>query len=133
MAKSQKVVKKMSNEAAESKDAKVIDFEQEIYNLDGSRIVGKDQNGKDLPAFTLGKIATDVLMGNKQNDTGVDKIKKFNLGLRIMNEKRVSLDSEDVTLIKQLIAETHGPLIVGQTSALLELRANPLKPTEKAA
>lgn len=133
MAKDRKAVNAMSNEAAESKDAKVIDFEQEIYNLDGTRSVGKDSSGRDLPAFTLGKIATDVLMGNKQNDTGVDKIKKFNLGLRIMNEKRVSLDSEDVTLIKQLIAETHGPLIVGQTSALLELRANPLKPTEKAA
>ena len=130
MAKERKAVNEMSNEAAESKEvAKLIDFEQEIYNLDGSRSTGVDpKSGKETPAFTLGKISTDVLMGNKQNDNGIDKIKKFNLGLRIMNEKKISLDSEDVSLIKQLIAETHGPLIVGQTSALLELRANPLKP-----
>lgn len=50
---------------------------------------------------------------------GVEKARRFDLGLRIYNGA-TEISTEEVAMIKQLVGEGYNPMIVGQVWSLLE-------------
>lgn len=103
-----------------------IDFSRFMIDLDGKNIPISD---KDPTPISLGRVAEMALLSEPPSDPRdprnassslVDKTKRFDLALRIHNEKKLSLSSEDTTLLKQAIADSFAPIIVGQAVKILD-------------
>jgi hypothetical protein len=85
-------------------------------------------NGKPLQEMVDGKlvditvrtVTVNVLLSPKEKDKGTDKIRKYDLAMRIYKEDSVQLTLEEATLIKELVGEAFGPIVVGQLYKMLE-------------
>lgn len=91
--------------------------------LDGKPIE-ENPNVKDSKKFTLKMACTNALLGNypdEKNINGTEKARRYALAIDIHKSNgKVDLESEDITLIKELIAKVGSPLIVGQAYAILD-------------
>lgn len=95
-----------------------IDFNIELKNMDGEVLRDGDK------VLTLGAASINALMStypDEKNVSGEDKLKRYDLSLRIKNSD-ISSDykSEEITLIKKLIGKAFTPLVVGQAYKILE-------------
>ena len=74
--------------------------------------------------LTLATVAIRALVANyddERNLPGEEKVKRWQLAMFIRSGRdEVDLATEEVALIKKLIAKAYGPLIVGQTWGMLE-------------
>lgn len=94
-----------------------IDFSAPIKDMRGEPLV---ENEKQV---TLGSVACNALLFPYQDETnlpGKDKVQRFTLAALCSNETEVDIDSEDVALIKKLIAKMYGPLIVGRAYEIID-------------
>ena len=96
-----------------------VNFLVDMVDLDGRPI--DEAEGK--PA-TLGFVCLDALMrsyNDEPNLTGVEKVRRYDLALRIKRGGgQLDLPAEEITLLKLLIGKAYAPLIVGQAWAMLE-------------
>jgi hypothetical protein len=96
-----------------------VDFSQQIKGLDGVALKGED--GKEL---TLATVCTNAVLANFQDEanlSGEEKVKRYDLALAIYSSTEpLDLKSEDVALIKKLVAKMFGALVVGQAFRMLE-------------
>jgi len=105
-----------------------IDFTQHIVTLDGKDI--PSTGDKDSPPLDLAIVAETGLLTEIPADpraapkTATDKRLRFDLALRIHDEKKLALTSEEVTLLKDSIASVFSPLVVGRAIQILD----PVKP-----
>lgn len=123
-----------------------IDVTQELKDLDGVSINSqkecvivdqrgefvRDSNGNELvkivkqkdKAMTLRKICVDCLLANAaqgEKITGEDKAKRYQLAMKIHETKKdIDLESEEISLVKELVGNNYGPLVVGQVHLMLE-------------
>ncbi len=78
-------------------------------------------------SLTLGAVATNALLmpyEDERNLSGDDKVKRFKLAQRIHDAQgEVDISSEEITLLKSLIAKAYTPLVVGRAFAILEAEA----------
>lgn len=80
-----------------------------LYQLDGLPI--KDENGESV---TLKKVICSALI-NSQSSDGLEKFKRGKLASTIWEaESEVDLTVDDLSLIKKLVGEVFGALIVYQ-------------------
>jgi len=80
----------------------------------------KDEKGKDIILYD---ICSNALLFNEQNEKveGKEKVRRFKLAQKIYGVKEpVSVEAEDVVLIKECVAKLYSTLIVGQAWELLE-------------
>ena len=98
-----------------------IDFTIEFKQLDGTEF--KDSTGKVVP-LTLRAAAETALMASypdEQNLSGQEKLKRYILATKIEKAtKTLDLTTDEVTLLKTLIAKAYGPLVVGEAWAVLD-------------
>lgn len=96
------------------------DLSQPCYTLDGTPIVNPDTQ-EAVPLF---KYCLDALMANYKGEealTGKQKVERYQLALKINKRpKEVDLTSDQLVMLKDLIAKAFGPLIVGQAYEVLE-------------
>lgn len=88
-----------------------------LVNIDGKPLKKLD---KDL---TLKIIITDALLQmnpDERNLSADEKLKRYELALKIRKNDAISLESDDTVLIKMLINKVYGTLVIGQTHSLLE-------------
>lgn len=107
--------------------------------LDGkpiqNRRVEKDEKGEEkveMEDFTLRQACQNALLNEPINPQtgraikpidGEEKIRRYSLALQIHNAKsEIDFPSEDITLLKKLIADIGSPLIVGQAWNILDPR-----------
>lgn len=102
----------------------VIDFSVEMKDFEGQFI-----NTPDGTPITIKRAAINALIAvynDEPNLTGEDKIKRYSLAMRINNSSHtIELQSEEIAIIKKLIAKMYGPLIVGQAWEILEGKQAP--------
>lgn len=94
-----------------------INFNKILKNFDNNDIV---DDGKPV---TLARISMNALMAlfNDENMlTGEDKVKRYQLALKINKDPCADLNVEELALIKKLIGKMYGTLIVGSAFALIE-------------
>lgn len=75
------------------------------------------------PAATVRRVCCDALVAafdDERNLAGEEKVKRFLLAQKLMAAEEVDLTSEDVSLLKKLVAKGFGPLVVGQAWQLLD-------------
>jgi len=98
-----------------------INFNVRIKNL-------KDEPLKDKgKEFMLFDVCTNALLFNEQNEKleGKEKLRRLKLSRKIYGVKEpVSIEVEDVALIKELVARIYSTLISGQAWELLEGEKN---------
>lgn len=96
-----------------------IDFSVILMGIDENPM--KRRLGSDEIA-TLKDIAFDALLSIMEGDrsSGEEKFRRYELAMKIKNEKDVDLPIEDVALIKKLIGSMYSPLVVGQAWKVLD-------------
>lgn len=97
-----------------------VDFTTPLAQLDGKPFMGPD--GKPTET-TLGSVAEVALLGSyadEQNLTGEEKVKRFALANKVHGNRAAVLTTEEVALIKRLIAKTYNPLVVGLSWTILD-------------
>ncbi len=82
--------------------------------VDGKQVIGKPI------IITLGYACRSALSGFQDKVSPEEKYKRGNLAYNICNTDDVDLKVEDVTLIKKLIGEFWGPVVVKRVWDLLE-------------
>lgn len=103
----------------------MIDFSKALKNLDGTDIVEAVIEA-GLPkqvTITLGRAAANALIQGypeEANLPGADKVKRFELAMKVTGAAKLQLVAEDVVLIKERIAKGYGPLVVGRAWQLLD-------------
>lgn len=87
--------------------------------LDGTPIKDEKDN-----TINLNIICINALMGIYKDEEGLsgeDKVKRWKLAQAIHNKpEEVELKSEDITLLKKLVAKAYGTAITAQTWEMLE-------------
>lgn len=102
-----------------SAPALAADFSTVITDLNGKPLTGQSE-GKTL---TLGEVCANALLAQFPDETnlpGADKVKRFDLAMKVSTAKNVTLSAEDTALLKTVIAKGFGPLVVGRSWALLD-------------
>lgn len=94
--------------------AAALDFTKPVMGLDGKPIV---QCPPEKPAcgeiLTLSQVATAALTLQPNVQPG-DKFKRFSLAQKVFEAKDVSLKAEEIALIKEAVAATMTPIVVGR-------------------
>ena len=89
-----------------------------LKTLDGQTM--KDNIDGQVVDATLKLIAVNAILSPVQKESGIEKVKKFNLAQRIYDNDTVELSVEEVSLIKERIGELFPPLVVGQAFKMLD-------------
>lgn len=106
-------------------------------NLDLTTELTSVSNGEVLTDgeedVTLGLVCSNALLVPDKNTTKAeDKVKKFNLAVKLVEKDTVDVTAEDIVLLKSCINNAYQqPLIVGQAFNLLDAcGSKPEKKTE---
>ena len=94
-----------------------IDFDSEIRDLANAAIINGEKH------LDLAAIATNALLtpqAAEQNIPVEEKVKRFQLALRIANGGALDIALEDVVLLKNIIGKAYPPLVVGRAFELLD-------------
>lgn len=97
-----------------------VDFDVKLTTIDGKPFTGPD--GKETET-TLASICQNALLAgypDEQNLSGIEKVARYGMALKIRDEKKWDLTATEVELLKKLVAKAFPPLIVGQVWAILD-------------
>ena len=89
-----------------------------LKTMDG-QVMKDSVDGKAVDATVRAAIVNSVL-APVQKESGIEKVKKFNLAQRVYDKDEVELTAEEISLIKTCIGENFAPIVVGQVWNLLE-------------
>jgi len=76
-------------------------------------VIKDNVNGEAVDA-DLRTALVNAILSPVQNETGMDKVKKYELAKRIHSKDEVELSKDDIELIKERVGELYVPLVVGQ-------------------
>ncbi len=104
-----------------------INFDTVLLNLLGEELTQpeKEDSSKQIPVF-LKSISIDSLMGtlertpNSKPETGVEKMKRYELAKRISKGGIIKVTAEEITLIKERIGLAYGTMVVGSAYNIIE-------------
>ena len=98
----------------------VIKVNTPLKTLGGEVMQDNDGKGNVMDA-TLKTVIVNALLSPVERESGVEKMKKYELATRIYkSEDEVELSAEEITLIKARVGELFAPLVVGQVYNALE-------------
>lgn len=95
-----------------------IDFSKNLKNITNKEL--KDQHGKNIILYD---VCSNALLFNEKDERleGKEKVRRFKLAHKIYGTKEpVSIEVEDIVLIKELVAKIYSTLITGQVWEMLE-------------
>lgn len=95
-----------------------INFGIELKAINGEPLL--DAESKEAKVITLGVVTTNALLAPVQEDSGVQKAKKYKLAIKTVDEKELDLEAEDIAMIKECIGKGYAPLVVGQCFDILD-------------
>lgn len=75
---------------------------------------------REVLLTSLNYINSNPQLGAKRELSSTDKFKAYGLGIRIAENKEISLTSEEVVFIKEAVGAIYSPLIFGRVSEILE-------------
>lgn len=98
-----------------------VDTTQVLKNIAGQPMKDNDGNGNVIDA-TLKLALVNSILSPVQKESGVDKVKKYELAKRVYENDEVDLNEDEIKLIKDRVAEAfQSPLIVGQIFEILKI------------
>ena len=99
-----------------------IDFTQNLVSITGEAMKDQNDKGEVIDATLKLAVVNALLAPQKEEDTGINKIKKYELAKMIYNsEGETDITVEDAALIKKAVEKAFpSPMIVGQVNEMLE-------------
>lgn len=95
-----------------------VDFREKLLSL--KDIPLKDGNEE----LTLGLVCINILLANLPSEKEIDgkeKFKRFKLAQKIDKaDNKITINAEEVVLLKNLIGKAYSPLVVGRAYQILE-------------
>ena len=102
-----------------------VNIEQALRDFKGKVVTEGDKE------VTLKDVLVSIALADLDKE-GKDKVGDFNIFMKISNaEKEVDLDSKECTRLQEKVKQTHGTLVVGQITPILDGKPNPLAPVTK--
>lgn len=99
-----------------------IKMNTKLKNIDGSTMKDRNAENKLIDATLKQALVNAILAPTEKVDSGVDKVRKYELAKRIFNFKAatIELTNEEVKLCKESVERVFpSPLIVGQIVEIL--------------
>ena len=96
-----------------------VNTNQTLKTFDGK--VMKDVVDGNAIDATIKQAIVNAVLSPVEKETGVEKVKKFNLAQRIYKEDNVDLNEDEIKLIKERVGECFAPIVVGQVFELLKV------------
>ncbi len=97
-----------------------VDVAQVLKNITGQPMKDTDANGEATDA-TLKLAIVNALLSPVQKETGIDKVKKYELAKKVYQNDEVDLNEDEIKLIKDRVGEVFPPLVVGQIYEILKV------------
>jgi len=99
-----------------------VDVNQTLKALNGEVLKDNDGKGNVVDATLKTAIVNGLLAPVQQgkNESGLDKVKKYELATRVYKNDEVELTAEDIVLIKKCVGENFAPIVVGQVYEMLD-------------
>ena len=91
-----------------------------LKTLDGTTMKDNDGEGKAIDA-TVKLAMINAILSPVQKESGIDKVKKYELAKKIYASDEVDLNEDEIKLIKDRVGETFPPIVVGQIYELLKV------------
>ena len=91
-----------------------------LKTLDGQVMKDNDGQGNAVDATVKGAIVNAILLP-VEKETGVEKVRKYELAKRIYNNDEVDLNEDEIKLIKDCVGKGFAPIVVGQVFELLKV------------
>lgn len=92
-----------------------------LKNLQGETLKDTDSKGEIIEATAKLAIVNAVLAPSQKQDSGVDKIKKYELAKKVFNGGNVDLNEDEIKMIKDCVNTIYPPLICGQLNEMLKV------------
>lgn len=94
----------------------LVNVDVNLKNMDGQVMKDNDGAGNAIDATLKLAIVNAILVPAQQGkqESGVDKVTKYELAKKVFAGGEVELDEKEITLIKDKVGEVYPPLIVGQ-------------------
>jgi hypothetical protein len=102
----------------------LVNVNQVLKTLDGQTMKDNDGKGNAIDA-TVKMAIVNAVLSPVERESGIDKVKKFNLAQKIYGSDEIDLTAEEISLIKERVGDTFAPIIVGQVWNILEGKNGP--------
>jgi len=97
----------------------LVNVNQALKTIDG-QTMKESVDGKATNA-TVKLAIVNAVLSPVDKESGIDKVKKYELAKKIYASDEVDLDENEIKLIKDRVGEGFAPLIVGQIFGLLKV------------
>jgi len=98
----------------------LVNVSQVLKTMDGQTMKDADGQGKAVDA-TMKMAIVNAILSPVQKESGVEKVKKYELAKKVFNTDEVDLNEDEIKLIKDRVGEAFAPIIVGQIYELLKV------------
>ena len=96
-----------------------INVNQTLKTIEG--VIMKDMVDGNAVDATVKTAIVNAVLSPVKDESGVDKVKKYELAKKIYASDEVDLDEKEIALIKERVGEGFAPIIVGQIFELLKV------------
>ena len=90
-----------------------------LKTLDG-QVMKDNVDGQAVDA-TVKMVIVNAVLSPVQKESGVDKVKKYELAKKVYSSDEVDLNEDEIKTIKDAVGENFAPIIVGQIYELLKV------------
>lgn len=90
-----------------------------LKTLDG-QVMKDNVDGVAVDA-TVRMAIVNAVLNPVEKESGIEKVKKYELAKKVFANDEVDLDENEIKLIKDRVGETYPPVIVGQMFELLKV------------
>ena len=90
-----------------------------LVTLDGQMM--KDNVDGQVVDATVKTAIINAVLAPVQKESGVEKVKKYELAKRVFENDEVDLNEDEIKLIKDCVGENFAPIVVGQIYELLKV------------
>lgn len=97
----------------------LLNVTETLKQMNGQDILEVDEKGESIPA-TVRTACVNALLAPVDKEAGTEKVKKYDLAMRIYKEDKVELSAEECALIKEQSGKLFAPIVVGQLFNILD-------------
>ena len=90
-----------------------------LKTMDG-QVMKDNVDGQAVDA-TIKMVIVNAVLSPVQKESGIDKVKKYELAKKVYASDEVDLNEDEIKLIKDAVGENFAPIVVGQIYELLKV------------
>jgi len=98
----------------------LVNVNQVLKTMDGQTMKDNDGQGNAIDA-TVKLAIVNAVLSSVERESGIEKVKKYELAKKIYASDEVDLNEDEIKLIKDRVGDAFSPIIVGQIFELLKV------------